>query len=103
MAGKPHEHLGQGLVTPDEVARLPAALDVASAAALLGVGLTTARDLVRTGRWPSPVLRVGRQYRIPTAPLLAVLGIPSEMREAGATTPALALLAPPAATALETP
>lgn len=62
----------------DQLLALPAALDVETAAKVLDVGLTTARELVRNGRWPSPVLRVGRQYRIPTAPLLAVLGITTD-------------------------
>ena len=73
-------------MTRDELLALPAALDVETAARVLGVGLTTARDLVRRGQWPSPVLRVGRQYRIPTAPLLAVLGIASDVRQARAPT-----------------
>jgi len=64
--------------TRQDLQALPAVLDVPTGARVLGVGLTTARDLVRTGRWPSPVLRVGRQYRIPTAPLLAALGITTE-------------------------
>lgn len=80
--------------TRAEVLALPAALDVETAARVFGVGLTTARDLVRRGQWPSPVLRVGRQYRIPTAPLLEVLGIAPDVREAGAPTPAPATTSP---------
>jgi hypothetical protein len=34
-----------------------------------------AYELVRTDQWPTPVLRVGRLVKIPTAPLLALLGI----------------------------
>jgi excisionase family DNA binding protein len=62
-------------MTMAEVAALPTALDVETAARLLGVGRTCAYELVRTGRWPTPVLRVGRAVRIPTAPLLATLGL----------------------------
>lgn len=63
---------------------LPPALMVEQAADLLGIGLTTARDLVRRGEWPTPVLRLGRQYRIPTAPLLDLLGLSGNDAAAGA-------------------
>lgn len=89
-------------MTADELRALPPALDVVTAAQVLGVGETTARDLVRRGEWPSPVLRVGRQYRIPTAPLLVLLGIAPDMREAGPASPATALPAPATAKSLET-
>ena len=39
---------------------LPAVLDLVEAAALLGVGRTTAYRLVHDGQWPTPVLRLGR-------------------------------------------
>ena len=32
-----------------------------------------AYELVRTDRWPTPVLRVGKLIKIPTAPLLSLL------------------------------
>jgi hypothetical protein len=52
---------------------VPASIDLMSAARLLGIGRTCAYGLVRTGRWPTPVIRVGRCIRIPTRPLLALL------------------------------
>ena len=52
---------------------LPAVLDLVHAAALLGVGRTTAYRLVHDGQWPTPVLRLGRQIKIPTQPLLNLL------------------------------
>jgi hypothetical protein len=30
---------------------------------------------VRTGAWPTPVLRLGRLIKIPSAPLAALLGL----------------------------
>jgi excisionase family DNA binding protein len=58
----------------------PAALgpvvDLPTAARLLGIGRTISYALVRDGSFPVPVLRVGRLIRIPTAPLLELLGIP---------------------------
>ena len=52
---------------------LPAVLDLVEAAALLGVGRTTAYRLVHDGQWPTPVLRLGRLIKIPTQPLLELL------------------------------
>ena len=52
---------------------LPAVIDVPTAAVILGIGRTSAYELVRTGQWPTPVLRLGRLIRIPSAPLLALL------------------------------
>jgi hypothetical protein len=52
---------------------LPAVLDVPQAAHLLGIGRTLAYELVRTDRWPTPVLRVGRLIRIPSQPLIELV------------------------------
>lgn len=54
---------------------VPASIDLMSAARLLGIGRTCAYGLVRTGRWPTPVIRVGRCIRIPTRPLLDLLNL----------------------------
>jgi excisionase family DNA binding protein len=58
--------------SPDD-APLPAVLDLVRAAALLGLGRTTAYRLVHDGQWPTPVLRLGRQIKIPTRPLIDLL------------------------------
>jgi excisionase family DNA binding protein len=57
------------------LAQYPPTLSVHEAGELLGIGRTTAYALARADDFPVPVLRVGSQYRIPTAPLLALLGI----------------------------
>lgn len=54
---------------------LPPALDIPTAAEVLGVGRSSAYELVRRGEWPTPVLRLGRVIRVPKAPLLALLGV----------------------------
>jgi hypothetical protein len=54
---------------------LPPTIDLLTAAVLLGVRRTAAYRLVREGRWPTPVLRAGRLIRVPTAPLLAAIGL----------------------------
>ncbi len=55
--------------------QLPPVLDLPTAARLLGVGRTAAYQLVREDQWPTPIIRVGQLIRVPTAPLLALLGI----------------------------
>jgi predicted DNA-binding transcriptional regulator AlpA len=63
-------------MSTDDLRTLPPVLDVPTAGRLLGLGRTAAYDLVLAGKWPTPVLRLGRRLRIPTAPLLALLGLP---------------------------
>ena len=53
--------------------RVPAILTVPQAARLLGIGRTLAYELVRTGAWPTPVVRAGRLIKIPSAPLLELI------------------------------
>ncbi|HEY5199885.1 MAG TPA: excisionase family DNA-binding protein, partial [Acidothermaceae bacterium] len=64
---------GQPATRVDPAVPLPAVLDLVQAAALLGVGRTTAYKLVHDGEWPTPVLRLGRLIKIPTQPLLDLL------------------------------
>ena len=52
---------------------LPAVVDVITAAAVLGIGRTAAYELIRTDAWPTPVLRLGKLIRIPTAALLELV------------------------------
>jgi excisionase family DNA binding protein len=56
-----------------ELLALPATLDVPTAARALGVSRTQAYELIRTGLWPT--VRVGRLIKIPTEPILELLGI----------------------------
>ena len=67
----------------DELAALPPIVDVPTAARVLGIGRSLASDLVRRGEWPTKVLRIGRLIKIPSAPLLSLLG-ERDAREAGA-------------------
>jgi excisionase family DNA binding protein len=70
-----------------DLAELPAVLNVEQAAEVLGLSRTAAYELIRNGEWPTPVFRLGRLIRIPTAPVLRLLGVapvdPSGDREAG--------------------
>jgi hypothetical protein len=58
-----------------DLASLPPTVDLTTAAQILGIGRTAAYALVRAGHWPTPVVRAGRLIRVPTAPLLRLLGI----------------------------
>ena len=78
-------------MTRAELAALPAVLDVPTAAKVLSVGRTAAYELIRSGEWPTPVFRLGKLIRIPTAPLLELIGLK------GAGPSFDALLVPPAA------
>ena len=62
----------------DQVRALGVVTDLVTAAAVLGIGRTTAHALVRADRFPVPVIRVGRRYRVPVAPLLRLLALPTE-------------------------
>jgi predicted DNA-binding transcriptional regulator AlpA len=53
----------------------PPAVDLMTAAAVLGLGRTKAYDLAKRGEFPVPVIRIGDTYRVPTAGLLRLLGI----------------------------
>jgi predicted DNA-binding transcriptional regulator AlpA len=62
----------------DEVRALPAVVDVMTAAEVLGIGRTVAYELVRTDRFPTPVFRLGKQIRVPTAYLIELLGLSTD-------------------------
>lgn len=63
------------LMTEEQLRALPPVVDVPTAAAALGVGRTAAYELIRSDGWPTPVLRLGKLIRVPTAPLLELVRI----------------------------
>jgi hypothetical protein len=65
----------------EELLALPAVVNLVTAARALGIGRTRAFELVRRGEFPVPVLRVGVTYRVPTAPLLRLLGVMADSNE----------------------
>jgi hypothetical protein len=73
-AGRAYERRRRRLGLED-LASLPPTVDLMTAAQILGIGRTAAYELVREGHWPTPVVRAGRLIRVPTAPLLRLLGI----------------------------
>lgn len=58
----------------NELDELPPVLDVPTAAKVLGIGRSLAYELVRRGEWPTTVLHVGKLIKIPTEPLVRLLG-----------------------------
>ncbi|NAZ85844.1 DNA-binding protein [Kineococcus indalonis] len=59
----------------EQIRTLPPVVDVPTAAAVLGIGRTAAYELIRTDNWPTPVVRLGKLIRVPTAPLLDLVGV----------------------------
>lgn len=82
-----------------QLTALPAVIDVATAAKALGLSRTAAYELIRAGEWPTPVFRLGRLIRIPTAPVLELLGIATNETSSSAPD---AVRGAPAATAAST-
>jgi predicted DNA-binding transcriptional regulator AlpA len=62
-------------MTEADVRSLPPVVDVPTAAAVLGIGRTAAYELIRCGKWPTPVLRLGKLIRVPSAPLLDLVKV----------------------------
>ena len=58
-----------------DLLEFPPLLDLLTAARVLGIGRTTAYTLVRSGRFPCRVIRVGSTYRVPTAELHRLVGL----------------------------
>jgi len=60
-------------LTLAEVRKLPAAIDVPTAAAALGVSRSTAYEAIRIGTFPVPVITVMSKKVVVTAALIALL------------------------------
>jgi hypothetical protein len=67
--------------TPEAVRRLGMTTDLATAAAILGIGRTLAFDLVRTGQFPIRLIRLGRRVLVPVPDILDYLGVPPTSAE----------------------
>jgi helix-turn-helix protein len=57
----------------EDLQALGATTDVITAGKFLGISRNTAYRLARHGAFPLPLIRVGVQYRVPTAALIAAL------------------------------
>lgn len=65
----------------DEVRALPASTDLETGGRCFGLGRTKAYELARSGEFPIPVLRLGSQWRLMRADIMAALGIAEESVE----------------------
>ena len=65
-------------LTFPELFDLPVTVDMKTAAAALGISMTTAYRLAQQGAFPCAYLRLGNRYRIPTSRLMFSLGIELE-------------------------
>jgi hypothetical protein len=64
-------------MTLDELRALPPTTTVPAEVAFeaLGTGRTSGYQQIRDGTFPVPVLKLGRVYKVPTLPLLELLGV----------------------------
>ncbi|ONK13074.1 integrase [Streptomyces sp. MP131-18] len=62
-------------MTLEELLALPVSVPLDDANRALSLRRSTGYALARSGRYPVPVLRAGRTYRVARAALLRVLGI----------------------------
>jgi hypothetical protein len=71
-------------VTLDELLALPVVVPLwPTAGRALDLGRTATYSLAQRGEFPVPILRLGNQYKVPTAGLLRALGINDrEVRDA---------------------
>lgn len=60
---------------PADPRELPYTVDIPTAGHYLGIGRDVSYRLAREGRFPLPVLRVGRRLRITRASLLTALDV----------------------------
>ncbi len=66
--------MARGLTTA-QLLQLPAVVDLVTAGRALGIGRSKAYELAQAGQFPCRVIRVGHNYRVPTAELLHILGM----------------------------
>jgi hypothetical protein len=59
----------------DEVLALPASVDLATAGKCFGLGRATSYQLAGVDEFPVRVLRIGKQWRVMRADIMAALGL----------------------------
>jgi len=59
--------------TYDEIRQWPAAVPVAKAGLVFGIGRTTAYEMAKSGTFPARVVKAGGQWLVATQSILAVL------------------------------
>jgi len=62
-------------ITARELQDWPAAVDVPTAGRAFSLGRDLAYQLARDGRFPCPVMRLGKRFVVPTAGIRRALGV----------------------------
>ena len=65
----------------DEVLALPAATDLGTAGRCFGLGRSKAFELAQSGEFPVPVRKLGKQWRVMRADIMAALGITEDTEQ----------------------
>jgi hypothetical protein len=73
--------------TAEQIVTLGAITDLRTAGQIFGLSANTAYELARRDEFPVPVIRAGSQYRIPVAPILALLGLSTDTVAPAANSP----------------
>ncbi|GAA4617177.1 hypothetical protein GCM10023195_76550 [Actinoallomurus liliacearum] len=68
-----------------DIDTLPVVMDLVSAGKVLGLGRTKSYELAKKGQFPCRLIRVGKSYLVPTADLLALLGLNPDRGSTGPT------------------
>ncbi|HWS35891.1 MAG TPA: hypothetical protein VN408_24510, partial [Actinoplanes sp.] len=63
--------------TEERIRALGAVTDLVTAGQIFGLGRSFTYNLMRTGQFPVPVLRLGNRYRVPVGGILTTLGFTS--------------------------
>lgn len=66
--------------SPEAVAALGVRTDMETSNEILGISRTWGYTLAREGKYPVPVLKLGRKYVVPVAGLLKALGIADDIK-----------------------
>lgn len=59
----------------EQIRALGTRTDLVTAGQILGIGRSKCYQLARAGQFPVPMIRHGRRYVVPVAPILALLGL----------------------------
>ncbi len=72
--------VAQAQMTIAEVRDLPPTIDLPTAGRLFGLGVNGSYEAYHRGEFPVRVLKLGRRLRVPTADVLACLGLDQNRR-----------------------
>jgi hypothetical protein len=65
-------------MSEQELRGLPVTVDLETAGRAFGLGRTKSHEMVRAGKFPCQVLRLGNRYRVRKADILREVGMPED-------------------------